>query len=673
MKVDAVQLIIVLMLAQAVGALILAGLLRYFYGLFQQRFLLHWTRSTAALALHSACAVAALTLYTSAPEFPWLRLGFSVLSMAAVYPHIAWLMIGTWEAVNTRDFPPRSELWWVAAAALVGAASALVAAFDPEAAWLRNLIRVEIRHLCAGLAFLIAGVLVWRSQHHRSIVGPKLTALGFVLYGAEMLHVAAINRLHALGHAPPAYVPYTGLLDFMFLSVMGLGIVVWLLELQKEHAVLVRSELEHLRGHDPATNLPNRELVLDQIQSMTASPGTTRVAVISLGPARYNELRQALGWQRTEQLMQRLAERLSRAVGHRSVVGRTGERDFVVVRPTLEQADQLRSWCESLLARLNAPYRLDDEEIFATVAAGISLFPEDGDDAGQLLLQSQVALVQAISIGRNVNFYHQLAPQLKRGSGPSPRFETELRRAIEQGQFEMHYQPIIRLDSGHLAGFEALMRWRHPERGLQSPEVFLDAAASIGVLEQLENFAIETALTQLRRWHRRNASGLFVAINLSAQYFQSEHLVDRMREYCHRHFVPPHLLELEITESTALQDLNYSAHTIRRLQQIGIRISLDDFGTGFSSLANLLKLPVDRIKLDRLFIDGIDTSARQRELVASLIGLGRRLGLEVVAEGVEQPEQVHFLKTHNCHFAQGFLFAHPAPASECKTRYTMSS
>jgi len=249
------------------------------------------------------------------------------------------------------------------------------------------------------------------------------------------------------------------------------------------------------------------------------------------------------------------------------------------------------------------------------------------------------------------------------------RFETELRRGLEQGQFEVHYQPILRLDSNRVVGFEALMRWRHPELGLLRPDAFLAEAATIGLLDALESHALEAALDQLGEWRRAGRDGLFIAVNVSAQRFQTSDLVDRTVAACRAAEVDPTCIELEITENSALQDLDNAARKIDALHRSGIRISLDDFGTGFSSLANLLKLPIDRIKLDRIFIEDTRSNARQRELIAAMIGLGRRLGIEVVAEGIEHPDQLEFLRNQGCDYVQGFLIQRPVRAADCRFEF----
>jgi EAL domain-containing protein (putative c-di-GMP-specific phosphodiesterase class I) len=245
------------------------------------------------------------------------------------------------------------------------------------------------------------------------------------------------------------------------------------------------------------------------------------------------------------------------------------------------------------------------------------------------------------------------------------RFEAELRRGLGERQFGLHFQPIVSIRDRRVLGFEALLRWHHPRRGLLGPAVFLDEAASIGILDELEAFAINEALRQLARWQAADRSEISVSVNVSARRFQQPDLVDELVDGCRRFGVAPSRLELEITESTALRDLPAAAVRIDELNEAGISVALDDFGTGYSSLANLVKLPVRRVKLDREFLRNVPEDRRQSDLVAAILLLGERVGLELVAEGVESERQLSFLARHGCAQAQGFYLARPAEADQC--------
>lgn len=659
------EIVIAIQTVQSLAALVLAALLLFFYRSFRHAFLQHWAFSTLALAVYLGFSAAALGAYRAGPAYDSIRFLCSAVSLAAAYPHVVWLMIGTWEAVRQQAVRRRLEVALVSAAALAGLVSASLGAFDAQADDLRTLVRVELRYALTGVAFLVAGVLLWRAQRGTRLVGARIGALGFCLFGLQMLHVFGINVAIRAGYQPPFYAGYSGLLDFLFQSVIGLGIVVWLLELQQQRTRRAHKELQHARRHDPTTGLPNREMLIEQIEGMIGHAGARRIAVVSLGLNRYAMLTRAVGWQRTEQLIAEVAQRIHEAINQRCALGRVSDRDFVIARPTLDDADSIQTWAENLLASAIRPMMSDGQEVFVTCCAGISIYPDDALEPEILLQHSQHALVQSTRIGRAVTLYQQIAERDRGRVEAALQFETELRRGLSEERFELFYQPLVFVADRRVAGFEALMRWRHPDRGVLRPAAFLDEAASIGVLDELESLALNSALAQLARWNRQGRTELTMAVNVSAQRFQRDDLVDHVVQACKRHAVSPNRLELEITENTALRDLPHAARQIEALHREGICVALDDFGTGYSSLANLVRLPVDRIKLDREFLREVLRDKRQRDIVAAMIDLGHRLGLEVVAEGVESPAQFEFLLEQGCDLAQGYLLQKPAAPSEC--------
>jgi len=672
MEVHPAEIVIAIQLAQSLAALVLAGLLLYFFKSFRHVFLRHWACSALALAAYMAASAASLGLYWAGPAYAWARLVCSGISLGAAYPHVVWLMIGTWEAVRQRAVQRRFEWTIVGGAALFGVLSAAIAAFDPLAADLRALLRVELRYLLTGLAFLVAGALLWRAQRNVPMVGARIGAIGFCLFGLQMLHVVGINAAQRFGLGPPFYFSYVGLIDFLFLSVIALGIVVWLLELQQQRARRAHSELKHLRSHDSTTGLPNREMLIEQIAGMIDRRGVGRIAVVSLGMNRFPMLNRTLGWQRTEHIIREVSLRLHEAISQRCALGRISDRDLVVVRPTLDDPEKICEWTESLLAGAIRPVQLDEQEIFVTFCAGVSVYPDDAREPELLLEHSQHALVQSAQIGRDVTLFQQLEEQAHGEMEAALQIESELRRGLSEGQFELYYQPIVAIQGARVVGVEALLRWRHPERGVLVPAAFLDEAASIGILDALETFALESALEQLGEWHRHGRSDLKAAVNVSARRFQHDGLVEQVVKACHRFNIAPDRLELEITENTALRDLPHAARQIKALHAAGICVALDDFGTGYSSLANLIKLPVDRIKLDREFLADVLHNPRQRDVVAAMIALGHRLGLEVVAEGVEFAAQLEFLTAHGCDLVQGYLLQRPGEARACRFEFALA-
>lgn len=669
MNIHPAELVIAIQLVQCIASLVLAGLLWVFVRSFQQTFLYHWALSAAALALYLACSTAALASWWIAPEWPLSRLALSTISLAAAYSHVIWLMMGTWEAAHGRALSGRRWTLLVAGAALFGVATAMVMPFAAEGAGIRSLLRIDLRYTLTGVAFVAAGLLLWRAQRGRGQVGARLGAVAFCLYGLQCLHVAGVNSWVRLGGEAPFYIGYINLLDFLFQTLMALGIIVWLLELQRLRTHRIHSELTHARQHDPGTGLPNRAMVTEQLRTMMSQPGPDRIAVISIGVNRFSLVHQALGWDQAEEMMARIAGRIHRSLNRRCVLARLSERDFLVLRPTLGTPEAVLEWTENLLTGNSQPLHIGEQEVYVSLCAGIGLYPDDSEDAGTLVRQAQQALVRSSRLGRHATLYRELSRREADDDETRLRLESELRRGLFEDQFEMHYQPIIALDDQRVAGFEALMRWRHPTRGLLTPAAFLDQAAEIGILADLELRALQLAIGQLRNWQLdRSLRALKMSINISAPKFQQPDLVAQVLDVCEQFSVAPDRVQLEITEDTAIRDLQSGTATIRALKAEGIGVALDDFGTGYSSLAHLRDLHVDQIKLDRRFLNGLDNDSRQRELVTAMIGLTHSLGMEAVAEGVEKPDQLAFLGEIGCDYVQGYLLQKPRAADLCQFR-----
>lgn len=659
------ELIIAIQLVQSLIALVLAAVLGYFHHAFRHSFLRLWALSAIALAVYLIASAISLGFYWAGPELRYLRLGFTVISMAAAYTHIVWLMLGTREAAGYQKAGRGATAILLGTAALLGIASALVVPFATDEVELRLLLRVDIRYLVTGLAFIVAGSLLWRLQRGAGYFGARLGAIGFTLYGLQMLHVLAINLAMRSGSPPVFYSSYNGLLELLFQVVFSLGIVVWLLEIQRDRVRVAHSQLEFAQRHDQVTGLPNRELLLEEISRLIKHNPSAHLAVVSLGLARFTVMQQALGWQRVERLFKIVSLRLHQAISSRCVLGRIAERDLVVVRPTRTPPEEILAWVRGLLATASQPVESEGRAIHPVFQAGISMFPKDANDPGELVHASQRALVHSGMMGREVTFYRQLELRSFEPGESELRFESELRQGLELGQFTLHYQPIVSLAENRVAGFEALVRWDHPQHGCLRPDRFLDQAAAIGLLDKLESFVLSTAIVQLARWTLIDAR-LSMSINLSARRFQQQDLPDEVLGLCRRHGVSTSRIIIEITESTALSDLDRARQQIEALTGAGIAVALDDFGTGYNSLANLAALPVNRMKLDRGFIEGLESSSRKQELVAAMIELGHRLDISLVAEGVETPAQWDFLAKKNCDFVQGFLVQKPAAATECR-------
>jgi diguanylate cyclase (GGDEF)-like protein len=419
---------------------------------------------------------------------------------------------------------------------------------------------------------------------------------------------------------------------------------------------------EHQALHDALTDLPNRTLFHDRVGLALAGARRehTPVAVMIMDLDRFKEVNDTLGHASGDELLKQAGVRLRSALRESDTVARLGGDEFGVLLPRVVDSTAAVSVARKLRKVLEEPFTIHGLALQIEASVGIALYPEHGEDVQSLLQRADVAMYVAKEQPGGCEVY------ARERDGYSPdrlTLLTELRRAIDTGELILHYQPKADLRNDEVNGVEALVRWNHPVRGLVRPDEFIPVAQKTGVIVPLTLFVLNEALRQCRTW-KLEGLDLCVGVNLSARNLLDVHLPDTVGQLLARWEVPPSLLELEITESTILADPIRTMHVLSRLSDMGVRLAIDDFGTGYSSLAYLKRLPVDELKIDRSFVQGMDSDENDAVIVRSTIDLGRNLGLRVVAEGVETAEAWRQLVALGCDVAQGYYLSRPVPAVE---------
>lgn len=422
--------------------------------------------------------------------------------------------------------------------------------------------------------------------------------------------------------------------------------------------------IEYLAYHDSLTGLPNRACfhqLLNQSIHYSRRYHTT-FALLFLDLDRFKAINDSLGHDAGDELLQEISRRLSGACRASDTVARLGGDEFVLLLPQIKDTRQVEVVAEKLLLEVARPFTLVGQEFRVTVSIGIALHPQDGEDEQTLMKQADIAMYHAKEEGKNnYKFYSE---QLNTDSLERLALESSLRRALEKNEFRLYYQSKHDLPTGRISGVEALLRWDHPELGLILPKQFIPLAEENGLIVPIGRWVLYTACEQNMQWQRAGFPKLNIAVNLSARQFLDEALLDDITDALSMSDMAPELLELEITESMMLHDLDRTTRVLKALRSMGVRIAIDDFGTGYSSLSQLKELPVDTIKIDGSFINSLISNAEGRLLTETIIELGRNLSLTVVAEGVESAEQADFLKSKRCDQLQGFFFDKPVPADE---------
>ena len=430
-------------------------------------------------------------------------------------------------------------------------------------------------------------------------------------------------------------------------------------------AKATEARIRHMAHHDFLTGLPNRFLLTDRFQQIAAAAerNGTRFALLFIDLDRFKNVNDTLGHSVGDQLLRDVAARLRSTVRGTDTISRQGGDEFIVLLSDINTPEDVTQAARKLIQLLGEPFTLGEHRITVTPSIGIAVSPEDGNDLDSLLKHADLAMYDAKQQGRNnFQFFRR---EMNARSLELLLMESDLRQALRKQEFELHYQPQIDFGSGEVVSLEALLRWRHPERGLVSPGDFIPMAEDTGLIVPIGEWVIGEACRQLAAWRRSRWPALRIAVNLSAAQFRQKDLHMQIANALVASDLPAEALELEVTESILMSDAENTVATLRALSDMGMRIAIDDFGTGYSSLAYLKRFPVDTLKVDRSFVSNIDSSDEDAAICSAIIGLAHSLHLEVVAEGVETQAQFEWLARTGCHYAQGYLTGRPAPAASC--------
>ena len=422
-------------------------------------------------------------------------------------------------------------------------------------------------------------------------------------------------------------------------------------------------QILHQAHHDALTGLPNRTFFLERLGEALegAAARDRRPGVLFLDLDQFKRVNDTLGHSAGDRLLQQVAARLLAVAGPEDTVARVGGDEFILLVPAIAEVRQAEELAGRILRAIEEPIEIAGRRLFVTTSLGISLFPTDGADAEALLTSADVAMYRAKELGRNG--YQLCSADLSARVFARLTLESELRLALERREFDLFYQPQLDVASGRAVGFEALLRWRHPERGLVPPDEFVAAAESSFLIDALGRWALSTACRQIVAW---DVPDLRLAVNLSPHQLVRGDLLATIDAILEETGMPPERLDLEITESAAVAEIAATSELLSSLRRRGIRIAIDDFGAGHASLSYLRQLPLDALKIDREFVRGIDEGRQGVAIVTAIIELAHGLGLQVIAEGVETERQLELLSARGCDLFQGYLAAAPLPSGDAE-------
>lgn len=419
--------------------------------------------------------------------------------------------------------------------------------------------------------------------------------------------------------------------------------------------------IRHLANYDALTGLPNRSLLHARAAHilMHTDHQPTSAVVLHLNIDHFSAINETLGHEAGDQLLRDMAQRLTDTLRPQDIISRMGADNFVILLPGASARDAAQI-CLRLMTSVAEPLAVTDQELRLTASIGVAEFPADGADLAALTQAAESAVHQAKREGRNtVRFFSRDVHDQVRETLMLTR---ELRWAVEREQLVLHYQPQVDAQTQRLVGVEALVRWQHPEHGLLAPARFIGLAEEAGLIQEIGHWVLQEALRQLAEWRDQGLTVVPIAVNLSAAQFADPSLVGTLRQMLVHYQLPPEWLELELTESVAMQNSDNTIAVMAALKQLGVKLSIDDFGTGYSSLSYLRRFAIDKLKIDRSFVVGLSHDPQDEAIVTGVINLARSLGLHILAEGVETPAQQAVLCRHGCDVLQGYLFGRPMAA-----------
>jgi len=425
-----------------------------------------------------------------------------------------------------------------------------------------------------------------------------------------------------------------------------------------------QNRLHELVNHDPLTGLPNRRLFNELLEHAIkrAEREHHQIALLFVDLDRFKAINDSLGHQVGDKLLYEVSKRIHHAMRDSDIVARLGGDEFLVMMDMIKHPQDAALIAQKIIYALQVEFFIDGKEIFIGASVGISIFPKDGADVDSLIKAADIAMYQVKNRGKNNHCFY--SDDLSKNAVERFTIESQLRHALERNQFEMYYQPQISLLTGDIIGAEALIRWRHPELGLVSPAKFIPIAEETGLIVQIGEWVLRQAALQAIEWINDGYTMQWISVNVSGVQIMRSNFYDTVYGILIETNCNPNILELEITESTVMQNTEFVIDTFNNIKQLGVRVAIDDFGTGYSSLSNLKRLPLDKIKIDQSFVRGLPDDLDDAAITNTINAMACSLGFTVIAEGVETLAQAAFLKNMGCLEAQGYLYSKPVSAAE---------
>lgn len=452
-----------------------------------------------------------------------------------------------------------------------------------------------------------------------------------------------------------------GMLVFLIVFVPLITLIVQLLLVANTKREKLQKQYYYSSYYDSLTGLPNRILFNDRLKQRINSlkNKSQLLGVITLDIDKFKKINDTMGIRIGDELLKEIARRLKNCINNKYILARQSANEFIMFIPSMNCIEKSTDLAEEVLQVLSKPFIIEDYELYVTASMGISIYPYNGTTSEMLIKNADTAMNHAKGDGRNS--YVMYAPSMDATAIEQIELENDLRKALPKDELILHYQPLVEIEEGRIIGMEALLRWNRPGCGIVQPSDFIPAAEETGMIIPIGEWVLNKACRQNKEWQNAGYSKIRVSVNISPRQFEQENFIDTVKSALRISGLDANYLELEITED-AIKNVREAAETLKKLKDMGVKISLDDFGTGYSSLSYLKKLPIDTLKIDKSFVSDVTASEREIALTTAVINMGHNLKLKVLAEGVENKEQLKILKEYKCDVVQGFYYSRPVNA-----------
>jgi len=646
-----------LYLTQAVLALLMVLSFWYYLKVYRQAYLKYWLLAFLAFAGYQT---AVLLVNNSPLETSSVRLPLLMLMHFCFYAFPLLMLLG-----NRLQFADRQGVLLHLSARsyfLIIILLAFASAVVPEmivllAPW-QQFLEFSFRFIIGGMLLFSAGIWLWQNSNRR--MGPRLSAVVLLLWGALYISNAIGSLLQPSSIFSLKELMIYKSMELTLLVTLGFSLVIWLQENERSNNLKLTEKTRYLDQHDQLTGALNRDALLIKLDQLIATDNVGNLHLVMLGLDKFKNVNESVGLKQGDRILREVIRRFEQSIVKPVLIARTGGDIFALVLADIVNEKQLQYSLQHVEQLVEKPFLLDSGPVKLTTSIGLSQYPLHARNAEQLLQQANIAFHQAKRLQASWLSYQT---GMEEETARLLAWESELLQAISENQFVLYYQPQLSLRSNLLEGFEVLVRWQHPQRGLLMPGEFLPLCEQLGLSQVLDLVILRNAIASIQRWQQQGVN-IPLAINMSPIHFEQEGLKQELKSLLQQYAVSPEMVELEVTENTAMQDMEKGSNFALELQQMGIKVSIDDFGTGYSSLAYLRKMPIEKIKIDRSFVMDMTSNDSDMMIVKTMIKLAHGLGKRILAEGVETVEQLNLLRSLSCDAVQGYYIARPLPETE---------